>query len=100
MGNIFVGVKPGEDIKMAEKTEHIHSPDEDKDVHEHAAKPTDKKAEPQKPADHVHDEKKPAEHDHQAVPAEKKAAEKPAAEIRRRLTRSRKNSVSIRFSPM
>ncbi len=36
-GNIFVGVKPGEDVKMAAKVEHIHSPDEDDDGHDHAA---------------------------------------------------------------
>ena len=29
-GNIFVGVKPGDNIKMAEKKPHVHSPDEDK----------------------------------------------------------------------
>ena len=35
-GNIFVGVKPGENVKMAEKKEHVHSPDEDQD-HPHPA---------------------------------------------------------------
>lgn len=33
-GNILVGVKPGADLKTAEKTEHIHSADEDQD-HDH-----------------------------------------------------------------
>jgi hypothetical protein len=43
-GNILVGVKPGADLKTAEKTVHVHSPDEDKDEN--------------KP--HSHDEKKDA----------------------------------------
>ncbi len=30
-GNIAVGVKPGKDMKMPEKTTHVHSPDEDKE---------------------------------------------------------------------
>jgi hypothetical protein len=34
-GNILVGVKPGADLKTAPKTEHVHSPDEDKDEHDH-----------------------------------------------------------------
>ena len=29
-GNIFVGVKPGANVKMAPKSQHVHSPDEDK----------------------------------------------------------------------
>ena len=29
-GNILVGVKPGDDLKSAPKTKHVHSPDEDK----------------------------------------------------------------------
>jgi len=29
-GNIFVGVKPGANLTMAPKTQHVHSPDEDK----------------------------------------------------------------------
>lgn len=29
-GNIAVGVQPGKDTKIPEKTEHVHSPDEDK----------------------------------------------------------------------
>ena len=29
-GNILVGVKPGADLKIAPKTTHIHSPDEEK----------------------------------------------------------------------
>lgn len=28
-GNIAVGIQPGKDLKMPEKTEHVHSPDED-----------------------------------------------------------------------
>lgn len=70
-GNIFVGVKPGGNVKMPEKTEHVHSPDEDRDVHDHpapAATPT-----PKKPDEHQHDHqapaasptpKKPDEHQH------------------------------------
>jgi hypothetical protein len=44
-GSIFVGVAPGANVKMAEKTEHVHSPDEDKDVqvHEPPATPATEK---------------------------------------------------------
>lgn len=35
-GNVAVGVAPGSDVKPPEKTEHVHSPDENKD-HDHAA---------------------------------------------------------------
>lgn len=65
-GNIFVGVKPGENVKMAEKTEHVHSPDEDKE-HEHAPTPAATPP-PSKPDEHKHEPEKPAEHDH-AAPA-------------------------------
>lgn len=37
-GNIFVGVKAGENVKTAEKTKHVHSEDEDEET-----KPTDNK---------------------------------------------------------
>jgi len=43
-GNIAVGVKPGKDMKMPEKTKHVHSPNEDQE---------DKKGGPEQP------EKKP-----------------------------------------
>ncbi|HKX83519.1 MAG TPA: hypothetical protein VJL58_04800, partial [Pyrinomonadaceae bacterium] len=77
-GNILVGVKPGDNLKMAEKQVHVHSPDEEKDGHDHAEKPADKKPaehqhEPQKPAEHQHAPEKPAEHQHQQ-------AEKPSTQ--------------------
>jgi plastocyanin len=54
-GNIFVGVKPGDDVKTAPKTEHVHSADEDKDDHDHSApSPSPKPAGPPLP-------KKPSE---------------------------------------
>ena len=74
-GNIFVGVPPGANVKMAEKTEHVHSPDEDKDAHDHAApaaSPT-----PSKPSEHQHEKKdehtghpaaSPTPADHQHTP--------------------------------
>jgi plastocyanin len=43
-GNILVNVKPGADLKSAEKTEHVHTEDEDKDTGEKKTdvkKPTD-----------------------------------------------------------
>ncbi len=57
-GNIAVGVKPGANMKMPEKTKHVHSPDEDK---EH------------KPGmEHQHEKPSPATtstpHDHNAMP--------------------------------
>jgi hypothetical protein len=61
-GNIFVGVQPGANVTMAEKTEHVHSPDEDNDGHDHAAP---------KPA-----AEKPAQHTDHAAP---KATPSPAA---------------------
>ena len=54
-GNIFVGVKPGANVKMAEKQEHVHSPDEDKDGHQHAepmATPSPAVKKPDEHADH------------------------------------------------
>jgi plastocyanin len=69
-GNIFVGVKPGENVKMAEKTEHVHSADEDKDAHDHAAPTPTASPAPKKPDEHT-------DHDN-VTPAEKKADEKPA----------------------
>ncbi len=65
-GNIFVGVTPGTNVKMAEKTEHVHSADEDHDDHQHAA-PAASPA-PAKSPEHMH-EQKPATHDsHPATP--------------------------------
>ena len=62
-GNIFVGVKPGANVKMADKVEHVHSPDEDKDGHDHPpAKPTASPT-PSKPGDHDHAPSKPASND-------------------------------------
>ena len=43
-GNIFVGVKPGDKVKVAEKTEHIHSPDENMEMP--GMKMDDKKSDP------------------------------------------------------
>lgn len=69
-GNIFVGVKPGDNVKMAEKREHVHSPDEDKDDHDHAA-PANTSPTPKKPDEHTEhkhtesaDKKPMAEHEH------------------------------------
>ena len=67
-GNIFVGIKPGANVKMSEKSEHVHSPDEEKDDHAHpapAASPTPAK----KPDEHQHE---PAQPDHtgHSMPAE------------------------------
>jgi plastocyanin len=42
-GNILVGVKPGDDMKMPVKTEHVHSPDEDKMDNMPGMKPGEKK---------------------------------------------------------
>lgn len=67
-GNIFVGVKPDEKVKMAEKQKHVHTEDED---HEHDEKTdgkmTDEKSKTEKPPEEMstmemdnmkHDEKK------------------------------------------
>lgn len=54
-GNILVGVKPGADMKMPEKTKHVHSADEDKE-HTHEDK-TDKKKTDKSPADEMSDMK-------------------------------------------
>ena len=65
-GNILVGIKPGEELKMAEKQVHVHSADEEKDEshHDHTEKPGE-----QKPgemlAEHQHAPQKPVEHQHQ-----------------------------------
>jgi hypothetical protein len=48
-GNIFVGVKPGENVKMAPKTEHVHSADED---HDHAAPTPSASPSPPMPSGH------------------------------------------------
>jgi len=52
-GNILVSVKPGESLKMAEKTEHVHSPDEDKE-HSHEE---EKKTDAKKPDSKMNDKK-------------------------------------------
>ncbi len=65
-GNIFVGVKPGENVKTAEKQKHVHTEDEDKEE----TKPTENK----KPTEET---KKPTEemkmsdtkHNHNEMPA-------------------------------
>ncbi|HEX8734474.1 MAG TPA: hypothetical protein VF721_04075 [Pyrinomonadaceae bacterium] len=56
-GNIAVGVSPGKDLKTPEKTEHVHSDDEDGE-HEHNTD-KDKKTEPKQKTDTP--KKKPAE---------------------------------------
>ncbi len=43
-GNIFVGVKPGDDVKVAEKQTHVHSADEDRDHSEMQMNDSDKKS--------------------------------------------------------
>ncbi|MFN2502280.1 MAG: hypothetical protein ABR530_09735 [Pyrinomonadaceae bacterium] len=67
-GNILVGMKPGDDLKVAPKIEHVHSADEDKD-HAHDEKPATPPA-GAKPAP------KPTAtpHDHGAPPAAKPTA--------------------------
>jgi hypothetical protein len=63
-GNVLVGVKPGADFKMPEKTTHVHSPDEDKDhqelekkeeskEHEHTEKKDDPNQKNQKSHEHT-----------------------------------------------
>ncbi|MDQ4120659.1 MAG: hypothetical protein M3209_04335 [Acidobacteriota bacterium] len=72
-GNILVGVKLGADMKVAPKTRHVHSPDEEKE-HDHGADKktdadmkTDSKNTDQKPIEeksetnHQHDKKKDSE---------------------------------------
>jgi hypothetical protein len=53
-GNILVNVKPGADLKTAEKTKHVHTEDEDKDMKMDEKKPTDM-------PDMKMDEKKPTD---------------------------------------
>jgi plastocyanin len=48
-GNIFVGVKPGDKVKMAEKKHHVHSADEDEDDHDHPAPSATPSPTPKKP---------------------------------------------------
>ncbi|HEV8592960.1 MAG TPA: hypothetical protein VGQ55_12720, partial [Pyrinomonadaceae bacterium] len=62
-GNILVGIKPGEDLKMAEKKIHVHSANEtmDEGRHDHATPSGEKPM----PAEHQHAPQKPAEHQHQ-----------------------------------
>ncbi|MET0752763.1 MAG: hypothetical protein ABWZ66_05300 [Pyrinomonadaceae bacterium] len=55
-GNILAGVKPGDNLKSAEKTEHVHTEDEDKDSDE---KKTDVKKPTGNMKDMKMDEKKP-----------------------------------------
>lgn len=80
-GNIFVGVQPGDKVKMAEKKEHVHSPDEEKDDHDHGDPATAPSPTPKKPdeeaAAHQHGEstakpadgKPMAEHQHGGITA-------------------------------
>ena len=67
-GNIFVGTTPGAHVKMPEKTEHVHSADEDKDDHAH---PTPNPSPMAKP-DHQHDNAKPAAHEAHGQPTDPK----------------------------
>jgi plastocyanin len=59
-GNILVGVNSTENLKVAPKTEHIHSAEEEKEEHQHGEKPTEKKPE----MNRSQDEKK-SEMDHE-----------------------------------
>jgi hypothetical protein len=63
-GNIFVGVQPGPNVKMPEKKEHVHSPDED---HDHPAATPSASPMPQPSGSPV--PKKPDEHAGHAAPA-------------------------------
>lgn len=58
-GNIFVGVKPDENVKMAEKQKHVHTEDEDQN-HDHDKMTDDKKdvKKPEEMPDMKTDEKK------------------------------------------
>jgi hypothetical protein len=58
-GNIFVGVKPGANVKMAEKTEHVHSDDEDHAAHDHAAPEPAASPSPAKRGEHTDHSPKP-----------------------------------------
>ena len=60
-GNIFVGVNPGGNVKMSEKTTHVHSADEEKDEHPHDDKMPgmDMEKSDQKPSDEMPDMKQP-----------------------------------------
>lgn len=91
-GNIFVGVKPGENVKMAEKTEHVHSPDEDKE-HEDAPKPT-ASPQPSKPGEHKQEPDKPAEHDH----AKPQPSPSPAAEHQHDAEPNKRHETEMRSS--
>jgi rusticyanin len=53
-GNIAVGVKPGADMKVPAKTQHVHSPDEDKMENMPGMKPDEKPGEMGK-MDHQHE---------------------------------------------
>ncbi len=63
-GNIAVGVKPGANVKPPEKTVHVHSPDEEKDRDQPAAKPA-----PTPHDDHKTPQPKPSPtpHDHDTM---------------------------------
>jgi hypothetical protein len=69
-GNIFVGVEPGTNVKMPQKTEHVHSADEDKDDHHHAAPTPAPSPTPKKPDEqHQHHEPvTPSAHERHTVP--------------------------------
>ena len=74
-GHIAVGVKPDPNAKPPEKTEHVHSPDEDKD-HPHDEKPVTKPAAKPSPTPHDHQmpggvKPSPTPHDHQTGGATK-----------------------------
>jgi plastocyanin len=62
-GNILVGVKPGDNLESAEKTVHVHSEDEEKEMNE--KKTDEKKTDVKKPVDEMKDmkmdDKKPAD---------------------------------------
>ncbi|HEX6124393.1 MAG TPA: sulfocyanin-like copper-binding protein [Pyrinomonadaceae bacterium] len=69
-GNVFVGVKPGANVKMAEKTEHVHSPDEDKDGHDHPTPAQSPSPAPsKKPDEHKHEQPVAAGHDEHSSPS-------------------------------
>ena len=67
-GNIFVGVKPGADVKMPEKTEHVHSPDEEKDGHQHAPAAPKPSPSPGETPQHDHKPSTPVPHNHEQAP--------------------------------
>lgn len=65
-GNILIGIKPGDDLKSATKTKHVHSPDEDKETDDKKSPDDKKSGETSEMSD---DEMSKMSHNHQKMPA-------------------------------